>query len=165
MSLALHLSIHFLLAISVGLLVGRFFRSWPVALTASILGGFLIDIDHVLEYIFFFHNFNISGFLSGQQFLLSQKNYLYFHAWEYLPLILFLAWAFRKKEKVFVSLLALACGVFVHLATDVAINRFSIKFYSITYRAEHNFLAQDILPAWQLEKDAKLRQELLGEDI
>jgi hypothetical protein len=161
MPLSIHLSIHFILAVLVGYYLGRRFKHLWLGIILGILGGFLIDLDHVLEYFFFYGpHFNLTYFIESRQFLLSDKIRIFFHAWEYFPLLLLIAWLFRQKQVLKMIFLTLAFAGLVHLITDVFINGYSLQYYSITYRALHHFSAPELLsPAdYQLNQDYK--QEL-----
>lgn len=163
MPLYIHLSIHFLLAILVALIfwqaTERKSNFLYLSLFAAILGGFLIDIDHAIEYIIIFHRFSIQGFLIGWQFLWSGKNYLIFHAWEYLPILLLLSFLLKKKVKIAVFLAVFAAAGSVHLLTDCFINNLPPKFYSISYRAYHDFSGSELLSAESQKRDNKLYQK------
>ena len=161
MPLAIHLGVHFALAVLTGYLLGSFFNNKKLGVIFGILGGFLIDLDHVLEYfIVFGANFNLKYFFESRQFLSSDMIRIYFHAWEYLPLLLILAFIFRKKEKLKIALVTLALAGAVHLVSDVLINDSYFKYYSIYYRASHNFSAKELVPILQYEKNMLLKEEL-----
>lgn len=157
----LHLSIHFIMAVLSGYLIGWHFKKANIGIIAGILGGFLIDLDHVLEYFFVFGlKFNLASFFDGYQFLTSDKIWLIFHGYEYVPLLLLLAFIFRTKKAVMVFLLSLTFAGFVHLVSDSVINNFPPKNYSIIYRATKNFSAPELLNDSQWEKNLKLKREL-----
>jgi hypothetical protein len=163
MPLWLHLLTHFLLAVLVGLIFWRASKLFWLSLIAAIIGGFLIDVDHLIEYWIVFHRFSWFGFLNGWQFLWSGKNYLIFHAWEYLPILLLGAFLLRRRQKIAVFLAVLAAAGFIHLVTDCFINQYSPKFYSLSYRFVYHFSAQDLLPASNLELNNYYYQKWFGE--
>lgn len=166
MSLALHLGVHFALAVLTGYLLGSYFNNKKLGVIFGILGGFLIDLDHVLEYFLVYGaSFNLEWFFQSRQFLASDMVRLYFHAWEYLPVLLILAFIFRKKEKVKIALVVLALSGAVHLVSDVLINDSYFKYYSLYYRASHNFSASELVPAYQYEQNARLMEDLGMEHI
>lgn len=159
--LALHLSIHFLVAVLVGLFVGRHFNKIKLGVIGGIIGGFLIDLDHVLEYFFTFgFHFNLTYFIEARQFLISNKFFLIFHAWEYIPVLLLIAWLLRRRKNITVFLLALTFGGMIHLASDCIINDYPPRNYSIIYRASKGFNASYLLSPEQQELNAKQRQRL-----
>jgi len=159
--LPIHLFIHFVLAITTGYLLGRHFKKIKLGIIFGFLGGFLIDLDHVLEYFFVFGpRFNLEYFLQGRQFLTSEKIYLIFHAWEYLPLLLIVALVFKKRETFRAAVLTLAVAASVHLLTDSLINNYSLQYYSIAYRAENGYAAQKLLSPAQYNKMEKSKGEL-----
>jgi hypothetical protein len=161
MSLFLHLLIHFILAVLSGYLIGRFFNREKLGIIFGILGGFLIDLDHVLEYFMVFGaRFNIVYFLESRQFLISDKIRLIFHAWEYLPLLLFIAFLFRKKEGVKVALVTLAIAGSIHLVSDVFINNYYFRYYSIVYRYQQDFEAKKLLSSQTYQLNLDYKKEL-----
>lgn len=167
MPLSLHLFLHFAIAILIALLFWRitgkrkdFFWFF---IMAAILGGFLIDVDHAIEYLLVFGRFSMFGFLRGWEFLWSGKNILIFHAWEYVPIFLIFAFLLRRYKKISLSLLVFTIAALAHLVSDCFINGFTPEFYSISYRAAHNFSAQEILPARNLQWDQEQYQKWLPE--
>lgn len=161
LSLPLHISIHLLLAILSGLFFAVLFKNFYETFLAAILGGFLIDLDHVLEYFFVFGlNFNVNKFLHGYQFLTSDKIWLVFHAFEYFPLLLIISYFFRYQKKLSLFFLVLAFSGLVHLVSDCYINNYPAKNYSIIYRASKNFSAQELLRPHQWELNLKTKQKL-----
>lgn len=159
--LALHLSIHFLIAVLVGWFVGRHFNKIKLGLIGGVIGGFLIDLDHVLEYFFTFgFHFNLTYFIEGRQFLISNKFFLIFHAWEYIPVLLLAAWLLRRRKNVMVFLLAVTFGGMIHLASDCIINDYPPRNYSLIYRASQGFENANLLSPEQQELNAKYRQDL-----
>ncbi len=161
LSLPVHLLIHFSLAILSALFFAFAFKQfyWPIL--AGLLGGFFIDLDHVLEYFFVFGlKFNLYEFLNGYQFLTSDKIWLVFHAWEYFPIILLLVYLLRKKKVLALFLLTLAFSGLVHLVSDSYINNYPLKNYSIIYRAYKNFSAPELLRPHQWELNLKAKERL-----
>jgi hypothetical protein len=151
--LPLHLLIHFALAALIGYLVGRPYQKiWP-GIIGGILGGFLIDLDHFLEYFLVFGlHFNFLDFCNGQQFLVSGQIHIWFHAWEYVPILFLITWLCRRQKAVAACLLALTLGVFVHLVSDCLIDHYPPRNYSLIYRCEVNFSAAKLLDAEQYAK-------------
>jgi riboflavin transporter FmnP len=161
MPLPLHLAIHFFLAVLSGYLVGRRFNKIEIGIIAGILGGFFIDFDHILEYFLFFGpHFNLVYFLQGREFLLTDKIYIWFHAWEYIPILLFVAWLWRSKKTVATFILALTLAGAVHLVTDSFINEYQFRNYSLIYRQRIGFSASRLLNPAQYEKYRESRREL-----
>ena len=161
LALPLHLSIHFFMAVLSGLIFGLIFKKVRLGLIAGILGGFLIDLDHVLEYFFVFGlKFNLIDFLNGRQFLTSDKLWLIFHGYEYFPLLIVSSYLLRKKKALSFFLITLAFAGFVHLVSDSYINNFPLKNYSIIYRASKNFSTPELLRPEQWERNLKAKAEL-----
>ena len=159
--LPIHLSIHFLLAVLMGYLVGKKFNKISLGIIAGVSGGFFIDLDHILEYFLVYGpHFNLFYFLDGRQFLLSGQIHLWFHAWEYVPILLLIVWLVRCKKALSVFLLALALGAFVHIGSDCVINNYPPRNYSVTYRYSQNFSAKKLLNAPQYQEYLENRQHL-----
>lgn len=160
--LYLHLMIHFSLAVLVGFLIGQLCHWRWGGLVGGILGGFLIDLDHVLEYFLVLGwRFNFNDFIDGRQFLISDRVHLYFHAWEYIPLLLLTVYILRKKRALIIILLALTFSGFVHLISDCFINNYPLRNYSIIYRWRSQFAVEHILNADQYS-NYKITKEELG---
>lgn len=161
MPLSLHIFIHFVLAILIGYLCGRHFKQVSLGVMLGFIGGFLIDLDHVLEYLLFFNwHFDLWGFLAGRQFLLSDQIHLWFHAWEYIIVLLLGAWIFKKYKILELVLFTLAVAMSVHILSDSFINNFPLKYYSLSYRAEMNFAAEKLLSPEEYLKNVELKREL-----
>ena len=161
LSLPWHLSIHLFFALASGYLVGLYFKKIEPGLLGGLLGGFFIDLDHVLEYFLVFGlRFNLFSFLEGQQFLKSEQIFILFHAWEYLPLLLILAWLVRRKRALMVFVLALAFGLLVHLISDCLINNYPPRNYSLLYRWQVGFQAERILSPTQYQNFIEYKRYL-----
>lgn len=160
-SLPWHLFIHLVSALLGGWLSGRYFKELYLGMLVGILGGFLIDLDHVLEYFIFFGlSFNLGNFLEGWQFLLSNKIYLWFHAWEYIPILLIMAWMLKKYQVLKIIFITLALTSGIHLLSDVLINQYPLSHYSIIQRAQVNFSAEKILSPARYQEQLDAREEL-----
>lgn len=153
MPLALHLSFHLALAVLAGLLIGHYFKKPWLGIMAGILGGFFIDLDHVLEYFLVFGpHFNLWMFFNGRQFLASSQIHLWFHAWEYIPVLLAAAYFFRRKTVILCFILALTFGGFLHLISDCLMNQYPPRNYSLIYRWSRDFSTQRLLDPGQYQE-------------
>ncbi len=161
MPLPLHLFIHFSLAILSGYLAGKYFKNIKLGILVGFCGGFLIDMDHVLEYLLVFNfHFNFLHFIQGRQFLTSDQLHLWFHAWEYVPVLALSGWLFRKNKIIKTIFFTLAFSAGIHLATDMIINQCPFSFYTLTYRAKHNFAASELMSPESYQENQKLKIEL-----
>lgn len=153
MPLSIHLAIHFILALLVGYFLGRRYRLLSVGLSAGIAGGFFIDLDHVLEYFLVFGwQFDPARFLMGYQFLASGLIRVWFHAWEYFPILMVLAWIMRSRPVLKAAIITLAWSGAVHLASDSLINNYPVRNYSLLYRYRQDFKAENLLNEEQYSK-------------
>lgn len=141
MSLASHLSLHVLTALLAGYIVWRLWRYPALSFGAAFCGAVLIDLDHLIDYFLAFGlHFNIFSFIQGAQFAKNEKIYVLFHGWEYVILLVGIAWLIKSNMKLKVAFLALALGAFFHLLMDTNINHgMTIRSYSIVYRAVHDY--------------------------
>lgn len=161
MPLSVHLFLHFSVAVLLGYVAGRYFGYPGLCLVAAILGGFLIDFDHILEYFLVFGpHFNVTYFLQGRQFLISGKTYLWFHAWEWLPILALLAWSLKREPALQVFVITLTLAMAVHIFSDCLINHYPPKFYSFSYRASQNFSAAKLLSPAEYQKDLRDKADL-----
>ncbi len=159
--LPLHLAIHLYLAILTGYLAGKYFKNIWLGLIVGVVGGFFIDLDHVLEYLLVFNwQFNLYNFFEGRQFLVSDKIHLWFHAWEYIYFLLLLAWLLRKKEIIKIILITMSLAMSVHLLTDTIINKVPLKFYTLSYRAGLGFEAINLMSSEAYQENQDLRKKL-----
>lgn len=139
LSLPVHLSIHLFFSLLAGSIVWRIWKKPLAAFLFAFLGGFLIDLDHFIDYFLAFGwHWNWLYFEKGYQFLKSGKIYLVFHSWEYVIILLLLVFLFRSKL-VKTIFLALALGALFHLATDVVVDDEPPRSYFLTYRIAHHF--------------------------
>jgi len=161
MPFSIHIFLHFLLALIIGYLAGRYFKRPWLCLLVALAGGFLIDLDHILEYFLIFGpHFNFYYFIQGREFLVSGRIYLLFHAWEWVLVLAGLGWLARKTKILKVVLLTLALAIAVHLISDCLINQYPPQFYSLGFRASQNFSAQKLLNPEQYQKNLELKSEL-----
>jgi len=127
---------------------------WP--LIGALLGGFLIDVDHVFDQLIVFgFNLDPDKLLSGGSFVYSDKAYILFHGWEFVILLLIIYFYLNKIKKLIkfkTLLLALTISMFAHLIIDSNTNHMSYNAYSLIYRIGHKFdLQQLITPDHWLE--------------
>lgn len=157
MGLTLHLSVHVLTAFVAGYMVWRIWRKPLVSFGAAFFGAVLIDLDHLVDYFFAFGlHFDLASFLQGAQFDKNEKIYVLLHGWEYVILLLILAWLIRKNIQLKVGILAFALGAFFHLVLDTNINQgMSVKGYSILYRSVQGFEMEQVVTAEHYQKVIK----------
>jgi hypothetical protein len=120
--------------------------AWP--LTAGVAaGGFLIDVDHVVDYVVF----ERAGRLTPGAFLRhyvegrTRRVVLVLHSYEIVALLGLMAWWTQADV-----LLGYLAGALMHLALDLVFNgrltpRSITAFYSFAYRASHRFDARRLL--------------------
>jgi len=132
-------AIHLVLSLLVGGVCFCFFGN-PWLIGAAVLVGFFIDVDHLFD---FFAYFGWSGFKNLKNFFQVKshldpkgKNYILFHAFEYVPLFWFLGHIIGVGGLSW----ALSLSYLFHLLWD----NFSLRnhhplAYFIIYRVINNF--------------------------
>jgi len=83
----IHLGGHAVLAFLVGILAYWLTQSWKLALFGAGV-NILMDVDHVLEYVFWARRFRLREFLAGNYFKEKKTIMVIFHGWEYVALAL-----------------------------------------------------------------------------
>ena len=147
MNLALHEFIHIVVSFLIGFFIYKKYNEPLLAFLGAFLGGVLLDSDHIIDYFLAFGlNFNLKSLLRGYQFLVSNRIYLPFHAWEWIIVLVFLVNLFPKKRvKYSIFCLALALVLFSHLIFDVYANHVTFSGYSILYRIKNNFVTDKLI--------------------
>lgn len=138
---------HFFLSLCVAFIVWKKYKKPLPAIFAALIGGILIDLDHLFDYFLAFGpHINLSYISNGFTFLKSGKIYLLLHAWEWV--VLFLITVSLSKSKVVKSvLLSFALALFLHLLVDIKVNHVTVSGYSIIYRLENNFDLKKLVTA------------------
>jgi hypothetical protein len=117
-------------------------------LTAGIaLGGFLIDVDHALDYVLVERQRNLrpAAFLRYYMEHRARRVVLFLHSYELFALLVALAWWLEAP-----LLWGYLLGGFLHLGLDLRFNGESTPrsigaFYSFAYRLAHRFDARALL--------------------
>lgn len=161
MHLTLHLFIHFISSLVAGVIAWLFWGNALTALMAGFVGGFLIDLDHIIDYIVAFGlKIRISYFLNGYQFLKNDKIYVLFHGWEYVILSIIALFIAPISEEFKVVVGSLAIGSFFHLVVDRYINPgMSYKAYSLFFRVWKRFELQEIVTPEHYLKHQELKKK------
>lgn len=129
-------TVHFLLSILVGLVIGYFFRNyWSIV--AALTTGFLIDSDHLIDYFIFSKGrFNYLQFKSGSYFDDSGKVYVFAHGFEYAIILIILGVTILNLSWLFLSL---GFSNLFHLLFDTVSNKPIWPTYFLTFRVAKNF--------------------------
>jgi len=130
------------MAVSVPVAAGAYFftgGSWLYAL-AAFFTGFLVDVDHVLDYIREMRKFDMKD-----MFIKSYKGdfnrlYVILHAWEYIPLAL-IAGAVTGHMT---AALVFSAAYFSHLLPDQLMNNTKPFGYFMTYRIMKKFKMSEL---------------------
>ncbi len=162
MNLGLHLLIHFVFAVLAGLFVWRLWRKPMPSFLGGLLGGFLIDFDHFIDYfIAFGFKFKLAYFTNSCYSLKDGKFFYFFHGWEYVAIFLILSFVVRKSKKLKSIFLALALGLGFHLMVDTLINEgMRPEGYSILYRAVNSFKIEKVVTPQDYQQYLIRRQEV-----
>jgi len=112
----------------------------PVYAGVFLLGGFFLDLDHLIDYFSYFKSgFSLNNFL-GSAYLESGKVYVFMHSWEIDCLMLMASIATGSA-----GLLVFFLSVTLHLAID-NIQRKNPLFYFLIYRIRKGFDVNILLP-------------------
>lgn len=128
---------HLTLSLFAGAIIAVFFGNlWTIAW--AVLAGFLIDGDHLFDYLLFkgLKNLQLKEFLSGSYFDDSGKVILPLHGFEYCLIFLVVAYIFQDWRP---TMLALALSLFLHLFYDTLTNKPIWPTYFILFRITKNF--------------------------
>lgn len=140
MSLPWHIAIHIFSSLLAGTVVFLFYRRYLFSFLPALGAGVAVDLDHLIDYFYAFGwNFRLDYFMRGYQFLKSDRIYIWFHAWEYVIILIIAAYLVKKRaaKAVFFSL---ALGLFFHLMADSVLNEgMKPQTYSLLYRAENGY--------------------------
>jgi hypothetical protein len=110
-----------------------------LSIISALAGGVIVDFDHFIDYFLAFgFNFKFSYFTHGFQFLKTDKMYTLFHGWEYVIILLILNLILKNKTAKTI-MAGLTLGLFLHLVTDVNLNKIPMRTYSVIYRVQNNF--------------------------
>ena len=156
MNLYLHELIHLTLSLIVGLIIWKI-SSNVYVIPAALMGGFFIDLDHVIDYFFAFGSkIDLHYFLKGRQFLKTDKIYVIFHSWE-LVILLFLG-AFVLSQSLIFSF---SLSLFLHLIVDVFTNNMKLQSYFLLYRINNNFELKTMVTNDHYQKHLKQKKQLV----
>jgi hypothetical protein len=125
--------------------------SWPLA-AAVAAGGFLIDVDHAVDYVLFegARDLRPGAFLRYYVEGRVRRTVLVLHSYELFALLGALAWLTASPW-----LGGYLVGALMHLALDITFNgrltpHSIVAFYSFGYRLAHRFDARTLLGDTQL---------------
>jgi len=112
------------------------------AATGILVGGILIDLDHILEYLLHFGlPFRRRTFFKAAREHIYPRYYLFAHSWELCGLLWLLA-ALTCRP----FLWGLAGGSSLHLILDQLGNPCHFFTYSFLWRAGHGFRTEAVFP-------------------
>ncbi len=131
---------HFSASIILGLIIWLITKSWGLALL-SFLIGFLIDLDHLIDYWALKPEkpFSPKDFLDSEKYDEQQKYlFIFAHAWEWVIILLIISWL--TGWNIWVAIIALSIAF--HLILDIfniIEHRIHPLGYFITYRIIKKF--------------------------
>lgn len=146
MNLFVHELSHIALSIVPAMIIIKIFKLKKTGDRLSVfaiglIGGFLIDLDHLIDYFSAFGlSFNLQYFIKGYQFLKSDKIFIFFHSYELIILFLLITILLRRKF-LLISILSLllVATMLLHITFDAVENELPPQTYSFTYRLVNNF--------------------------
>ncbi|MDP3142897.1 MAG: hypothetical protein Q8N14_02980 [Candidatus Omnitrophota bacterium] len=132
-------AIHIFVTVLISLLIFFYTRNLSY-LIIFIAGGIFIDLDHFIDYFFYFkRSFSLKNFFNSS-YLKSGKVYLLLHSWELVFFALIFSVIFNVK-----ALLVLALALIVHLFID-SLHRLNPFSYLLIYRIKKNFDLKVLFP-------------------
>ena len=138
--------------------------AWPVLLVAALLGGFFIDADHMIDQIIVFGlDLDPGKLFKGASFFQSDKAYIFFHGWEYVPVLIALSFIFKMvglDQNWQAFTLTLAFSMLGHLLVDSLHNEMSWKGYSVINRLRYGFNHKPFLSKTTWQKHLKDKEEV-----
>ncbi|MDE3077630.1 MAG: hypothetical protein KGJ86_19595 [Chloroflexota bacterium] len=105
--------------------------------------GILVDLDHLFDYFYAERRltFSLRTFLRSRHWRKSGRLFVFFHAFEYLPLVYCTWHALRGRRWAMAATTAMS----VHLLADQTLNDLRPWGYFILYRLCHRFRASELL--------------------
>jgi len=109
----------------------------------SLVFGALVDLDHFIDYWYSEGRvcFDLHTFLRTRYWQKSGRIFIFFHAFEYLPLV-FLVWQALKGRKWAVAATAAMSS---HVLADHLVNELRPMGYFILYRLAHGFRSDELI--------------------
>lgn len=180
MNIIFHELFHLLLALIPPIVIIKYHSKRSSLLLAGLIGGFFIDLDHLIDYVLAFGlKFRLDYFIKGYQFLKSDKIYVFFHSYELIMLLLLTSFIIQqlslrgverrsnpvKNNLIFISLLTLtlASSMLLHVIFDIVENELPPATYSLTYRLKNNFDTKNLVYPdhyrYHLEQKKKIKLE------
>lgn len=131
---------HLIVSGIAGLSLLQVFHSWTAAI-ACLVGGVLIDVDHLLDYFLAKKEipFSYKKLLSFCAYDKAGRLFLVFHGIEYIFLLSGFLWFYPNA-----MLIGFTLGVSLHLFCDQLINPFHPFGYFIVFRMKKNFLRESV---------------------
>jgi hypothetical protein len=119
----------------------------PAIVAGIALGGFLIDVDHAIDYVVFDRQRDLrpAAFLRYYMEGRARNTVLVLHSYELFAVLAWLAWWLHSE-----LLIGYVFGAVMHLGLDLRYNgeltpRSITAFYSFGYRLAHRFDARVLL--------------------
>ena len=142
----IHELTHLFLCVLVAV-IGFYYRRSLWVWIASFAAGFLVDVDHLIDYFVYRRSFSLymAEFISGKYFDVSGKIYLFLHSYEAAILCLCLAivYSLTKKtsriSKTIVLLIVIGFSLILHLLYDTVYYKPDWGTYFIVNRISNGF--------------------------
>jgi hypothetical protein len=137
------------LATSVALSGVAYISSGSVEVAAGcFVGGFLIDVDHYLDYLLFEKQWRRPGPINFLRYYFTyspKKLVLPLHSYEFMTILLFVMFMYPAP-----LLVGYWIGAAMHLICDIVVNgenalKHAVLFYLFAYRVSHRFAAHELM--------------------
>lgn len=122
----------------------------------SLVFGVLVDVDHFFDYWYSEGRvcFDWKTFMGTRYWRKSGRLFVFFHAWEWLPLV-FLVWQAWKGRRWAVAATAAMSS---HLVADHLVNELKPLGYFLLYRLAHGFRAGELMD-WERVRRLEAREQ------
>jgi len=108
----------------------------PAMSISSFVAGVFIDIDHFIDYLCVFPSrLSVSHFFGTFSENKLKRVYVFFHAWELIPLLVIVSWSMNWDY----CLLGVTIGILQHMFLDQMGNQASPLSYFLSWRLLKGF--------------------------
>jgi len=136
---------HLFLSLSFGLFYSLLFGDLSL-LFVSLLGGFFIDVDHMIDFLYFVtkeisknsNNYRLSDFFRPSWYIRKTgKVFVILHGWEYVLILFYLS--FGKEQFFYMTVFVFSLSYFFHMLYDQITSAGTLLSYFFLYRLFKRF--------------------------
>lgn len=135
--------IHFISALLGAVVFYSFTHNFSQSIILIIV-ALAIDVDHLIDYFIYLRRsnktFSFSYFLAGKYFHAQNRIYVFFHAWEWV--VILLLYSLAGWGSIYG---AIAAGLAIHYVVDTATNNVTVDTYLLSVRVIEKFRLDTIV--------------------